>query len=154
MEDSSTVLKPSRRASKRRTEKNPFSLVAQRLLVILARTVPVEKWRQKLNSFLFVCFRLAPELTSVANPFFLLLPQAPQYIVVYFNCRSFWLCYVGRCLSLAWRAMLGPRPGSKLAKIWVPEVAPVNLNTQPLGWPQKLNSKRLKKEEEVRKWRP
>ena len=49
-------------------------------------------------------FRLAPELTSVATLFFLLLlllPKAPQYIVVYSSCRSFWLCYVGWYLSMA-----------------------------------------------------
>ena len=33
--------------------------------------------------------------------FFLLLPKAPQYIVAYFSCGSFWLCYVGRRLSMA-----------------------------------------------------
>lgn len=44
------VSKAPRKASKRRTEKNPFSLVAKRWLVILARTLPMEKWRQKLNS--------------------------------------------------------------------------------------------------------
>ena len=32
----------------------------------------------------------------------LLLPKAPQYIAVYSSCRSFRLCYVGCCLSMAW----------------------------------------------------
>ena len=52
--------------------------------------------------FFFFFQRLAPELTSVATLFFfILLPKAPQYIVVYSSCRSFWLCYVGCHLSMA-----------------------------------------------------
>lgn len=43
------VLKASKESGRRSTEKKPFSLVVQRFLVMLARTVPVEKWRQKLN---------------------------------------------------------------------------------------------------------
>ena len=54
---------------------------------------------------LFFFLKIGPELTSVANLFFLLLLlllcKAPQYIVVYSSCRSFWLCYVGRRLSMA-----------------------------------------------------
>ena len=34
------------------------------------------------------CFKIGPELTSVAN-FFLLLPKGPQYMVVYSSCKSF-----------------------------------------------------------------
>ena len=42
-----------------------------------------------------------PELTTVANLFFLLLPKAHQYIVVYSSCECLWLCYVERLLSMA-----------------------------------------------------
>ena len=37
----------------------------------------------------FVSLKFGPELTSVANLFFLLLPKAPQYIAVYSSCGSF-----------------------------------------------------------------
>ena len=52
---------------------------------------------------LFIYFlKIGPELTSVANLLFLLLlPKAPQYIVVYSSSRSFPSGYVGRCLSMA-----------------------------------------------------
>ena len=33
--------------------------------------------------------------------FFLFLPKAPWYTVVYSSCRSFWLWHVGRRLSMA-----------------------------------------------------
>ena len=36
-----------------------------------------------------IFLKIGPELTSVANLFFLLLPKSPQYIVVYSSCRSF-----------------------------------------------------------------
>ena len=89
------------------------------------------------NVLHFICFFLktGPELTSVVNPFFLLLllPQDPQYIVVYSSCRSFWLCYVGRRLSMAWWVVPGLHQGSKLAKLWAVEVECMNLITQPWG---------------------
>ena len=84
------------------------------------------------SSFLFFFLRLAPELTSVTNVllcFFLLLPKAPQYIVLYSSCRSFWLCYVGHCHSVAWWAVLGLCPGSELTKPWATEAECVNLTT-------------------------
>ena len=43
----------------------------------------------------------------------LLLPKAPQYIVAYSSCDCLWLCYVGRCLRIAWSAVPCPRPGSR-----------------------------------------
>ena len=49
--------------------------------------------------------------------FFLLLPEAPRYIVVYSSCECLWLCYVGRCLSMAWGVPC-PHPGSEPAKHW------------------------------------
>ena len=49
------------------------------------------------------------------------LHRAPQYIVVYSSCRSFWLCYVGHRLSTAWWAVLGLCPGSKPMKPWAAE---------------------------------
>ena len=57
----------------------------------------------KAPFFLFFFLKIGPELTSVANLFFffILLSKGPQYIVVYSSCRSFWLCYMGRCLSVA-----------------------------------------------------
>ena len=75
-------------------------------------------------------------ITSVANlPFFVfLLPKAPPYIVVYSSCRSFWLCYVGCCLSMARWAMLGPCPGTELAKAWAAKAEHMNLITQLRGW--------------------
>ena len=68
--------------------------------------------------------------------FFLLLPKAPQYIVVYSSCRSFYFCYVGHHLSMAWWAVLGPCPGSKLVKPWAAEVEHTNLTTWPQGQPR------------------
>ena len=83
----------------------------------------------------FFSQRLAPELTSVANFFFLFLPKAPQYIVVYSSCRSFWFCYVGRHLSMAWLAVLALCPGSEIAKPWAAKVEHENLNTWAGGQP-------------------
>ena len=41
-------------------------------------------------------------ISSFSSFFFIfLLPKAPQYIVVYSSCRSFWLCYVGCRLNTA-----------------------------------------------------
>ena len=65
----------------------------------------------------------------------LLLPRAPQYIVVYSSCRSFWFCYVGGHLSTAWWWVLGPCPGSELAKPWAAEAERASLTTQPRGQP-------------------
>ena len=48
---------------------------------------------------------------------------------------SFWLCYVGCHLSMAWWAVLGLRPRSKPAKPWAAEAERANLTTQPLGQP-------------------
>ena len=71
---------------------------------------------------LWVFLRLAPELPSVASLLFcfflLILPKAPQYIIVYSSCECLWLCYMGHHLSVAWWAVLGPRPGSKQVKPW------------------------------------
>ena len=51
---------------------------------------------------LFFFKRLAPELTCYQSLFpLLLLLKAAQYLFVYSSCRSFWMCYVGRCLSMA-----------------------------------------------------
>ena len=80
-----------------------------------------------------------PELTTVANLlplllFFLLpLPQGPQYIVVYFSCRSFWSCYVGRHLSMAWWVVPCLCPGSELVKPWAAGAEYVNLTAWPRG---------------------
>ena len=82
---------------------------------------------------------MASELTSVANHFFfllLLLPKAHQYVVVYSSCRSFWLCCVGRCLSMAWWAVLCPCPGSEPARPQAAKVEHTNLTTRPRGWPR------------------
>ena len=50
----------------------------------------------------FFVRNIGPELTSVASLFFFsLLPKAPQYIVVYSSCGSFYFCYVGHHLSMA-----------------------------------------------------
>ena len=65
-----------------------------------------------LPGFLFL--KIGPELKSVANLVF--SPNLPQYIAVYLICRSFWVCYVGHRSSMAWWAVLGPRPGSELAE--------------------------------------
>ena len=68
---------------------------------------------------------------------FLLLPKAPQYLVVYSSCRSFLLCYMGCHLSIAWWVVLGWHPGSGLTKLWTTEVECVNLTTWPWAspWP-------------------
>ena len=81
---------------------------------------------------------LAPELTSVANLFsflLLLLPKTPKYIVVYSSCRSFWLCYVGHHLSMAWWAVLGLCPASEPVKPWATEAECANLTTWSIGGP-------------------
>ena len=67
--------------------------------------------------------------------FFLLFPKAPQYTVVYSSCRSFWLCYVGRWLQMAWWVVPRPRQGSEPAKPRATEAEHENLITQPQGWP-------------------
>ena len=59
---------------------------------------PFRSARVVLSLFFFL--RLAPELTSVVNLFFLFSPK-PQHIAVYSSCRSLWLCYVGCRLSMA-----------------------------------------------------
>ena len=64
--------------------------------------------------------------------FFILLPKALQYIAVYSSCRSFWFCYVGRHLSMAWWAVLCLRPGYELAKSWNNKAEHKNLTS----WPQ------------------
>ena len=96
-----------------------------------------KEWSLFLNIYIYF-LRLSPELTSVASlssSSFFFLPKAPQYIVVYFSCRSFWLCYVGRHLSMPWWTVPCPRPGSEPAKPWAAEVECVNLTTQPPGRP-------------------
>ena len=76
---------------------------------------------------------LTSELTSIANLlFFLLLPKAPQYMVVYTSCRSFCFCYVGLHLSMAWWAVLGPLLGSQPMKSQAAKAERMNLTT----WPQ------------------
>ena len=67
--------------------------------------------------------------------FLLLLLKAPQYIVVYSRCRSFWLGSVHRHLSMAWWAVLGPRPGFEPAKPQAAEAEHVKLTTRPWGQP-------------------
>ena len=65
--------------------------------------------------------------------FSLILPKAPQHIVVYSSRGSFWLCYeAGRRLGMAWWAVLGSCPGSEQAKPWAIEAEHTNLTT----WPQ------------------
>ena len=84
----------------------------------------------------FFFLKIGPELTSVASLFFsLLLPKALRYIVVYSSCRSFWLCCVGCCLSMAWWAVLGLRPGSEPAKAQATKEKCVNSTSQPRGQP-------------------
>ena len=65
--------------------------------------------------------------------FVFLPPDAPQYIVVYSSCGSFWLCYMGHHLSTAWWAMPHPHPGSKLAKPWAAKAESENLTSGPGG---------------------
>ena len=65
--------------------------------------------------------------------FLLLLPKATQHIVVYSSCRSFWLCYLGRHLSMAWWVVPCPCPGSDLAKPWAAEAECRNLTTHGAG---------------------
>ena len=74
---------------------------------------------------------LATKNVLVRRFFFLLLPKAPQYIVVYSSCGSFWLCYVGCHLSMAQQAVPCPRLGSEPAKRWATKVEHANLTTQP-----------------------
>ena len=66
--------------------------------------------------------------------FFLLLPKAPQYIVVYSNCECFWSCYMGGCLNLTWWAVPCLHPGSEPVKPWAAKVEHMNVTAQPRGW--------------------
>ena len=95
----------------------------------------------KLFSLCFFFFKsFAPELISAANLFFLLLPKAPEYIVVYSSCRSFWLCYVGCHLSTTGQVVPGLRPGSKPVKSWTTKPEHAKLTTRPRGRPLSLRS--------------
>ena len=69
--------------------------------------------------------------------FLLLLSKGPKYIVVYASCRSFWVCYMGYRLSMAWWVVPCPSPGSELAKSRAAEAQPANLTTWPWGQPPK-----------------
>ena len=84
-----------------------------------------------LNSLLLPFFLKTgtwASIYSLSSFFFLLLllPKAPQYIVVYSSCRSFWLCCVGCYLSMAWWAVPCRHPGSEPAKPWAAEAEHVN----------------------------
>ena len=89
------------------------------------------------NKYLFFFFKIGTWANICCQSFFLslLLPKAPQYIVVYSSCRSFWLCCVGHHLRLAWWAIQRLCPGSKLVKPQAAEAECANLTTQPRGWP-------------------
>ena len=65
----------------------------------------------------------------------LLLPKAPQYIVVRSSCECLWLCYVGRLLSMAWWTLLGPHPGSEPGKPRAVEAADWATRPRPQGRP-------------------
>ena len=60
-----------------------------------------------------------------------LLPKAPRYIAVYSSCECFWLCYVGRRLSVTWWAVPCSCPGCEPAKPSGVEVELANLTTRP-----------------------
>ena len=62
-------------------------------------------------------------------------PPATQYIVVYSSCRSIWLCYVGRHLSMAWWVLPCLHPGCELMKPWASKAECANSTTWPRGWP-------------------
>ena len=84
------------------------------------------------DSFFFFLPRLALELTTVASRFhffFSFSPKPPRFIVVYSSCRSFWLCYVGRCLSMAWWVVPCLRLGSQPVKSLATKVERAKLTT-------------------------
>ena len=61
-----------------------------------------------VSSFSVFFLKIGPELTSVANLLFFSFFFSPKPLttwlsirVVYSDCRSFWLCHVGRHLSMA-----------------------------------------------------
>ena len=83
-----------------------------------------------LNSFF-------SQVDTCCQSFFLplLLPEAPQYIVVYSSCRSFWLCYVGCCLNMAWWAVPCPHPGSELVFTLGCQSSVRQPNHSARGWP-------------------
>ena len=59
-----------------------------------------------LGGFIYLYYLniLCHEMQLNKNTFFFLFIfflKVPQYIVVDSSCRSFWLCHVGRCLSMA-----------------------------------------------------
>ena len=91
-------------------------------------------WLLKISSFSWPRSACLYNLTQ----HLLLLCTGPQYIVVYSSSRSSWLCCVGRRLSMAQWAVLGPHPGSEPAKPWAAESELQNLVTQPRGPPQHL----------------
>ena len=88
----------------------------------------LELWKLCLFSLFF---RLIFSISFFC--FLILLPKTPQYIVVGSSCECLWLCYVGRRLSMAWWAVLCPRPGSELVKPWATEAECGNLATRPWG---------------------
>ena len=90
-------------------------------------------------AFGFSFKRLAPELTTVANLFFFLLPKDPQYIVAYSSCGSFWFCYVGRRLQHGLMSGARPAPKIRTSKPRAAEAEHVNLTTRPWAGPRKLS---------------
>ena len=103
------------------------SLLSKKVLHATYR-IPHFSW---LPSISLAMSSWSPWLGSSPLTFSLFLKQ----IVIYSSCRSFWLCYVGRRLSMAWWVVLGPCLGSELAKPWAAEAEHANLTTRPWGPP-------------------
>ena len=83
---------------------------------------------------------LVKETVSEENFFLLLLlPKVPQYTVVYSSFECLWLCYGGRCLSMAWQALPCLSPGPKPVKPWATEGEHANSTTRQQGRPPEEN---------------
>ena len=65
--------------------------------------------------------------------FFFFSSKHPQHIITHSSCECLWLCYVGRCLSMAWWVVLCSCLGSEIARPQAAEVKLVNSTTLPWG---------------------
>ena len=75
----------------------------------------------KISTWANICYQPPPAPLPPPSS-----QSPPVHSCIYSSCRSFWLCYVGRHLSMAWWAVPCPCPGSKPAKPWAAKVEHAN----------------------------
>ena len=94
----------------------------------------------KVFMYLFIYFlKIGPWANNCCqSSSFFFLPKSPQCVVVHSSCRSLWLYYVGRCLSMAWWTVPCPCLGSELVKSRAAEAEHLNLTIWPWGQPLKV----------------